>query len=222
MPVQAILFDLDNTLTNRRASIAEYARQFAGDFAASLGQIDPDELEKVMQRGDGNGYRPKEELFAELASHLPWNTPSAIADLREHWYAVSPMCMQPRLGMHETLQALEGQGIRLGIITNGQTEVQMATMSALCINHAAMVVIVSEAVGIRKPAPEIFHLALQQLDVAASVTWFVGDHPVVDAIGASAAGLTGVWLNTGEEWPSHPQPPLEIHSLPELLELVSR
>jgi HAD superfamily hydrolase (TIGR01509 family) len=223
MSVQAVLFDLDNTLTDRRASISEYARQFAVDYAIALGEIDPGELEKVILHGDGNGYRPKEELFVELATMLPWKLPPDIADLREHWYAVSPICMQPRLGMHETLRALEGQGVRLGIITNGRTATQDATIRALCIRDLMAVEIISQAVGMKKPAPEIFHLALKGLDLNAAVTWYVGDHPVNDVLGASAAGLTGVWLNTREEWPSsYPKPQVEIHTLPDLLKLLSR
>jgi putative hydrolase of the HAD superfamily len=217
---QAILFDLDNTLTDRRQSIANYARQFAGDFAGQLGTIAPDDLERIMQAGDGGGYRPKAELFAELAALLPWRTTSDIADLGEHWYAVSPICMQPRAGLHETLRELKERGIRLGIVSNGQTEVQKATIRALCIMMD--VVIISETAGSRKPAPEIFQLALDELSLDASAAWFVGDYPLNDVIGPSAAGLTGIWLNTGDAWPStHPKPQFEIYTLPELIGLIA-
>jgi putative hydrolase of the HAD superfamily len=220
-PAQAILFDLDNTLTDRRHSIANYTRQFAGDFAGQLGAIALDDLEQIMQAGDGGGYRPKTELFAELAALLPWRSAPTVADLGEHWYALSPMCMQPRAGLHEVLAEFKRRGIRLGIITNGQTEVQTATIRALCIGDLMATIVVSEAAGVRKPAPEIFQLALDELNADASATWFVGDHPLNDVIGPSAAGLTGIWLNAGDEWPStHPKPKFEIYTLPELIGLI--
>lgn len=219
MSVKAVLFDLDNTLTDRRESIANYARQFASDFVGQLGMIRMDELERIMQIGDGGGYRPKAELFTELAALLPWRTAPTVADLGEHWYAVSPICMQPRAELHTVLAELKGRGIRIGIITNGQTDVQKATISALCI--AMDVVIISEAAGFKKPAPEIFQLALEELSIDASTAWFVGDHPLNDVVGASTAGLTAIWLNTGEEWPStHPKPLFEISTLPELIGLL--
>lgn len=221
MSVQAVLFDLDNTLTDRRESIANYARQFAIDFADQLEPIAADELERVMQFGDGGGYRPKADMFAELAAVLPWHKPISAAEISEHWYAVSPMCMQPRAGLFELLNVLKKRDIRLGIITNGQTEVQKATITALCIGYLIDVVIVSEEAGVRKPAPEIFRLALAELGLDAGSVWFVGDHAVNDVIGSSAAGLTGVWLNVDGEWPSHhPQPVFEICTLSELIELL--
>jgi putative hydrolase of the HAD superfamily len=155
MPVQAILFDLDNTLTDRRGSIANYARQFASDFADQLEPIAPDELERIMQLGDGGGYRPKADMFAELAVVLPWHKTITAAEISEHWYAVSPICMQPRAGLFETLNTLKSRGIQMGIITNGKTVVQKATISALCMGNLMDVVIVSEEAGIKKPAPEI-------------------------------------------------------------------
>lgn len=224
MPVQAILFDLDNTLTDRRKSIANYAGLFAFDFADQLNAITPDDLEHIMQVGDGGGYRPKAEMFAELAAVLPWKIPVSAADLRDHWYAVSPMCMHLRNGLRTVtvLTEIKRRGIRLGIVTNGQTEVQLATFHALHIDDLIATVIVSEAAGIKKPTPKIFHLALRELGVNAADSWFVGDHPLNDVGGASAAGLTGIWLNPGDTtWPSeYPKPIFEIYSLHELIGLL--
>jgi putative hydrolase of the HAD superfamily len=221
MSVQAVLFDLDNTLTDRQGSIANYARQFASDFSDQLEPIAPDELERIMQLGDGGGYRPKVDMFAELAAVLPWRTAITAAVISEHWYAVSPICMQARVALYESLAAIKGRDISLGIITNGRTEVQKATISALCIGDFMDVVIVSEEAGIKKPAPEIFHMALAELDVSAATSWYVGDHALNDVIGSSAAGLTGVWLNVDGDWPSpHPKPVFEIRTLPELIELL--
>jgi putative hydrolase of the HAD superfamily len=129
--------------------------------------------------------------------------------------------MQPRAGLFEILNTLKSRGIKMGIITNGQTEVQKATISALCMGNRMDVVIVSEEAGIRKPAPGIFQLALVELGLDAESVWYVGDHAVNDVIGASDAGLAGVWLNVDGDWPSaHPQPLFEIRSLPELIELL--
>jgi putative hydrolase of the HAD superfamily len=127
--------------------------------------------------------------------------------------------MQPRAGLYETLRDLQERGLRLGIVSNGQTEVQKATISVLCI--VMDVVIISEAAGCRKPAPEIFQLALDELGINTAEAWFVGDHPLNDVIGPSAAGLTGIWLNAGDEWPvTHPKPKFEIGSLTELIGLL--
>jgi putative hydrolase of the HAD superfamily len=53
------------------------------------------------------------------------------------------------------------------------------------------IVLCSDA-GAAKPAPEIFHRALEQLDVSASRAVVVGDDPVLDIGGARAAGLRAI------------------------------
>jgi putative hydrolase of the HAD superfamily len=221
MTPRCILFDLDNTLTDRRGSIANFARQFADDFADRLGTITIEELERRIQIGDANGYRPKEEMFAELAATLPWRNPMAVDEIREHWYAVSPVCMQPRNGLFDLLNGLKKAGIGMGIITNGRTEVQRATISALCIADRMGTIIISEAAGVRKPDPAIFQLALAELAVDAADAWYVGDHPATDAAGATNSGLRGIWLNTGYVWPeAYPKPQIEITHLNQVIRMI--
>jgi len=50
-------------------------------------------------------------------------------------------------------------------------------------------VIDSGAVGVSKPDPRIFHLALDAIGVVASDAWYLGDMPGIDVVGARAAGL---------------------------------
>jgi putative hydrolase of the HAD superfamily len=222
MTVQCVLFDLDNTLTDRRQSITHFARQFATDFAGELGEIPFERLESAIQYGDGMGYRPKESMFAELASNLPWQKSISIDRLRDYWYEVSPGCMEPRPGMVDTLKTLNSRGMRTGIITNGRTVVQQATIDALNIRQIVHIVLISEAAGVKKPTAEIFHLALDNLKINAADTWYVGDHPQNDVIGATDSGLTGVWLNDGiQEWSgSYPNPRYQIRRLTEILALL--
>ena len=50
-------------------------------------------------------------------------------------------------------------------------------------------VIDSGEVGVAKPNPRIFEIALTALDVDAADTWYIGDMPVFDVVGARNAGL---------------------------------
>jgi putative hydrolase of the HAD superfamily len=50
-------------------------------------------------------------------------------------------------------------------------------------------VIDSGAVGVSKPDPRIFQLALDAIGVAATDAWYLGDMPGIDVVGARAAGL---------------------------------
>jgi putative hydrolase of the HAD superfamily len=50
-------------------------------------------------------------------------------------------------------------------------------------------VIDSGAVGVMKPDPRIFRLALDAMAVDADDAWYVGDMPGIDVVGARRAGL---------------------------------
>lgn len=63
--------------------------------------------------------------------------------------------------MHELLQRLTQQNMKIGIITNGFTDFQMNNLRALNIHTYTNMILVSEAEGIKKPHPEIFERALK-------------------------------------------------------------
>jgi FMN phosphatase YigB (HAD superfamily) len=56
-------------------------------------------------------------------------------------------------------------------------------------------VLVSDDIGVLKPATAAFDRLLAQLDTQAAHTWYVGDSPETDVAGAQAAGLGTVWFN---------------------------
>ena len=56
----------------------------------------------------------------------------------------------------------------------------------------------SGAVGVMKPDPRIFHLALDAMGIDAADAWYVGDMPGIDVIGARAAGLHPVLMDPYE------------------------
>ena len=56
-------------------------------------------------------------------------------------------------------------------------------------------VIASEEVGVAKPGARIFEVAVEAFGVAPGEAAYVGDRLETDALGAVAAGLTGVWLD---------------------------
>ena len=88
-------------------------------------------------------------------------------------------------------------GVRFGIITNGELDFQRAKLERLGILDRFTHVIASGDVGITKPDPGIFELAVARFASDAPVTAaaYVGDRLVTDAIGAATARLVGVWLN---------------------------
>jgi putative hydrolase of the HAD superfamily len=126
-----------------------------------------------------------------------------------------------RTGLAATLSTLHAQGIRLGIVTNGEVQFQEPKIERLAITHYLSTVVISEAVQVQKPDPRIFAHALAQIGCRASETWFVGDHPVNDVLGAAAVGLRAIWLTGVCPWPPDcPESQWQIATLGDIVELV--
>jgi len=79
-------------------------------------------------------------------------------------------------------------------------------------------VVISDAVGWRKPKREIFDAALGRLAVGPEDALFVGDRADIDVLGAQRIGMDAAWINReAEPLPAGIQPPTyEIRDLGEL------
>lgn len=102
-------------------------------------------------------------------------------------------------------------------VTNGN-----ANLDTIGIGDLFHEVISAASAGAAKPARQIFDVAVEAGGARSHETLHVGDHPEVDVVGASNAGLKSVWVNRdGQEWPDHLQRPDGIvKDVGELLSLL--
>jgi putative hydrolase of the HAD superfamily len=104
-------------------------------------------------------------------------------------------------GAREALSALSARGYRLAVVSNadGTVEEQLRVDGLCQVGPGAGVsvgiVLDSTAVGVAKPDPGIFRLALDALQVAPERTIHVGDTPAADVAGARAAGIRPVLVD---------------------------
>jgi FMN phosphatase YigB (HAD superfamily) len=73
------------------------------------------------------------------------------------------------------------------------------------LRHARSVV-VSEAVGLRKPHPALIRIALRDLDVTPTRAVMIGDHAYEDVGAATNAGVDAIWLNPNDDAPARDAP----------------
>jgi putative hydrolase of the HAD superfamily len=93
-----------------------------------------------------------------------------------------------------TLETLRGQ-YKLGIVSNfAIPECVDKLLERHGLDKLFDVVVVSGAVNKRKPSPEIFEKALEKLDVCAEDTVFVGDTLDADVEGAKKAGMKAIYI----------------------------
>jgi putative hydrolase of the HAD superfamily len=218
MQPAAILFDLDETLADRAAAIEKYSRWFAADFENALHPCEPDEVHAAIVAADDFGTMRQAET---LAASALWRTaPNPIA-LFEHWTARFGAAAVLFPDAKDLLEALRRRGVRMGVITNGGSKMQRSKIAALGIEAYFETIIVSSEVGLRKPDPAIFNLALGELQCAAAQCWFVGDDLEKDVQGSVAAGLRAFWFKSGSVEAESPAG-TRLDSLVELLEHLNR
>jgi putative hydrolase of the HAD superfamily len=119
-------------------------------------------------------------------------------------------------GTLEMLQALQGQGLRLGIISNND-----GTCREKCeevgIDGYFEIIVDSTTEGVGKPSPRIFEIALERMAVSAAESAHVGDMYGADVLGARDVGMSPVWYNRrGLEALDDYRPEFEINRLLEI------
>ncbi|HYI32997.1 MAG TPA: HAD family hydrolase [Glaciibacter sp.] len=208
-PPSVVMFDLDDTVFAHRDAvdrgIVRHLRQLGGPFASA----DPSETVTLWHALEEEHYhsylageldfqgqrRARARDFA--AAHGVYLAEAEAAA----WYEAYFTHYESGWRLHDDtlpcLSALEAAypGVRFGLITNAGLASQVQKLRFTGLAERLEHVIASEAAGFAKPDPRIFLHACTVFEVAPSDAVYVGDRLRTDAIGAAAAGLTGVWLD---------------------------
>lgn len=221
--IKGVLFDLDETLILRSGAIRAFIKDQYRRFANRLGGLSQTDYTSRFLEVEKNGVVGKEVVYPELVGQLGITGVSSdelLADYRAHY----PEFASPSPGAIETVRALHVRGVKTGILSNGNVQVQDAKIDVIGLRDALDTVVISEAVDLRKPDPAIFALAVGNLGLASHEALFVGDNPAVDIVGAAAAGLQTAWFRNGLTWPAdlRPRADVDIDRVDEILNYPGR
>lgn len=101
---------------------------------------------------------------------------------------------RPYSEVHLTLRALRARGFRLAVVSNFSEE-----LPKLLERHGLRPffesLVVSACVGVTKPDPVLFNIALDRLSAQPEEALYVGDNPEVDLAGAEAIGMAAVLVD---------------------------
>lgn len=101
---------------------------------------------------------------------------------------------RPMEGAREVLDALPPMGLRLACVSNSDGRAQQH-LERYGLMRGLEFVLDSQVVGIEKPDPRIFDLALERLGVDPNRALYVGDIRSVDEHGSRSAGMQFVLLD---------------------------
>ncbi|MFB4192910.1 HAD family hydrolase [Streptomyces carpaticus] len=187
-----LLLDLDNTLIDRDSAFRAAAAAFFAEHA-----LPGDDLEWLM-RLDAGGYGLRDDIAAALAGRygdaVPEDAVLAFLDRGGADRVVLAPAVRTALG--EAVAA----GWTCAIVTNGTVAQQERKIRGTGLDGLVHGWVISEALGCKKPAPEIFRAAAAVTGAELSGAWVVGDSPHADVRGALAIGARSVWVSGGRAW----------------------
>ncbi|MGP4978266.1 HAD family hydrolase [Brachybacterium tyrofermentans] len=206
-----LLLDLDNTLVDRDGAFAAWAEEFIAAHGGTR-----DDLRWLLET-DGHGYTHRAILADGLLARLDLTTSrDELVQTLLHGHAGSVRCYD---GLLEKLAGLRDRGWTLVVVTNGLVAQQSRKMQVSGLESRVDRVVISEAVGSKKPAAEIFAAARDGLG-ADTVPWMVGDRATADIQGGQAAGCRTGWVSHGQGWELGAPPTVQAPSTLEVLDLV--
>lgn len=190
--MEAILFDLDETLLTEKPLMMFFLPQIYEKIAKKLGIRKEDArirfLGEIMSRR--NTYEWHDWNFFFRLFNL---------DLRyEELLTAYPHKIRVFPDVRPTLEWLKEEGYKLGVITSGP-EYQRLKLRIAKLDNYFDVIVTREDVKTIKPDPKIFLYALEKLKVEPSKAIMIGDNLEQDIYGAKNVGMIAVWINRGND-----------------------
>jgi len=207
--IQAIVFDLDDTLYPERAytlsgfqAVVTWAEEHLG-IPHHQGFAELRRLFEEGVRGDtfnrwleSHGFQPDD-----------W-VPQMVQVYREHNPHIEPYPEVPEL-----LQRLRPR-YRLGLVSDGYAEVQRRKLAALGLTSCFDALVFSDEWGREawKPNTWPFETVLERLGVTGPEAIYVADNPHKDFLGARQVGMWTVRVRRSDGLYSHLEPPSSEHA----------
>ena len=217
--VKACLFDAYGTLFDF-ASAARNCRDLPADKMASLTGLWRD---KQLQYTWLRAVQGLHADFWDVTSDaLSYSLETLSLDAKLHRRLMQLYLeLEPFPEVPDVLARLKRAGMRMAILSNGSLAMLRSAVDAAKLSHYFEAVLSVEEVGVFKPHPKVYQLAVDRLDVAAGAIAFQSSN-AWDAFAASAFGMRVVWCNRYGQRPERlpGRPDREVRTLAELPSLV--
>lgn len=200
MKYKAIIFDLFGTLVESY-SVKGYNRLIT-DMASAL-EVPSEGFSKlwrdtIYERGTGI-FRTTKESIRYICNKLKISvSDEKIRKCEQIRHENTQKALTPKNGAVDILKSLKVLGYKIGLITNCSAEVPLLWKN-MKISHFLDVTIFSASVGMKKPDPQIYNLACEQLGVDPNECLYIGDGDSNELSGASDLGMDAVMIRDPNE-----------------------
>ena len=157
--------------------------------------------------------------------HVP---PKLLHKALEGMYSFSERFWHPAEDTIPTLKILKKQGYKIGVISNaGDAKNAHRLIDRNNLSRYMDFILISAEIGVRKPAPLIYKMALDHLGASPQDAVMVGDTLRADILGAQQVGMAAIWITRQADTPQNNEdrltilPDASIYALKELPYLIS-
>lgn len=222
MKYQWILFDADETLFSfnsylgLKAMLARYQIDFSEQDYQQFQAVNKP-LWVAYQNNEITAQDIQTRRFAKLSAQ----TGVEPLKLNQELMAEMALVSKPLDGVLEMLNALYGK-VKMGIVTNGFTELQQKRLENTDTAHFFDIVVISEQIGAAKPDRQVFDYAFALMDeFDKTKVLMVGDTLASDILGGNNAGIDTCWVNLHHaENNTQIKPTYEIHDIRQIIQIV--
>jgi len=222
--IRAIVFDLDNTLT-------DFMKMKSDAVTAAIdGMIDAGlklprdavraRIDAIYQEQGLEYQRVFDQLLESELGHIdPKILASGIVAYRRA--RESALVLYPHVQM--TLLELTKRGIRLGVVSDAPRAQVWLRLCSLALQHVFDAVVTFDDTRERKPGPAPFREVLGRLGVNPHEALMVGDWAERDVVGAASLGMKTVFARYGDTFETHESgADFDINDVFELVAIVDR
>jgi HAD superfamily hydrolase (TIGR01549 family) len=202
----AFLFDLDDTIYDHRnaclCGLAALRSRYSALRTSSVGELEVEydtflnRLHPLTLGGQLDPQTARRERVRLLFSSHGEDLSAGEAHRRASAYRAAYLASERAIpGAPAVIRALSQAGYPIGVVTNNAVRGQRRKLKVCRVDQFVRALVISQAVGVSKPNPEIFRIALRRLGAFPRQTVMVGDSFESDVRGAQAAGLSAIWFN---------------------------
>ena len=217
-----VLFDADETLFsfNSYLGLTAMLKRYGIDFTRE----DYDAFQavnKLLWVAKQNNEITAEDIQMRRFAKLSKQTGVNQIQLNQELMAEMAEVSKPLDGVMEMLEALYLE-VKMGIITNGFTELQQQRLQNTQTERFFEMVVVSEQIGVAKPDRKVFDYAFSLMDdLDKTKILMVGDTLASDILGGYNSGIDTCWFNHANLVnDTKIQPTYEIKDIRELVKIV--
>ena len=213
---EAIILDLDDTLVDWSGSLPAAWESVCNRLAQGA---DARTLNAVLAYSFmAEPGRNDTDVFLDCLAQVGIPAPSDTTSIFESFTQTRLEATKPLNGAADAIRRFRDRVSKLSVLTNGDPDHQREKINRTGVAELFDVILVSGDVGIQKPDPRFYQIALQSLGVEPSDAWMVGDSLEFDVAVPQELGMRGIWV----VWPASKYRHMSLaeEDLPQNLDVV--